>query len=66
MSHLSLAHYRSRLETVETFKAKGKVVQVVGLLIEGSGPGLPVGGDMCHRAAKLSSPEGFPSGGGTS
>ena len=44
MSHLSLAHYRSRLETVETFKAKGKVVQVVGLLIEGSGPGLPVGG----------------------
>ncbi len=44
MSHLSLADYRSRLEGVETFKAKGKVVQVVGLLIEGSGPGLPVGG----------------------
>lgn len=44
MSHLSLAHFRSRLESVETFQAKGKVVQVVGLLIEGSGPGLPVGG----------------------
>ncbi|MFC1491139.1 FliI/YscN family ATPase [Nitrospinota bacterium] len=44
MSHLSLAHYRERLKEVETSRAKGKVIQVVGLLIEGTGPGLPVGG----------------------
>ena len=44
MSRLSLAHYRERLEETETSRAKGKVNQVVGLLIEGTGPGLPVGG----------------------
>lgn len=44
MSRLSLAHYRKLLEETETSQAKGKVTQVVGLLIEGSGPGLPVGG----------------------
>ncbi len=43
MSQVSLAQYRSRLEGIETSRALGKVLQVVGLLIEGSGPGLPVG-----------------------
>ena len=44
MSHLSLAKYRERLDKIETSQAKGKVIQLVGLLIEGTGPGLPVGG----------------------
>lgn len=43
MSHVSLAKYRERLERMETFQATGKVIQVVGLVIEGTGPGLPVG-----------------------
>ncbi len=58
MSHLSLARYRERLESVETSRAKGKVSQVVGLLIEGSGPGLPVGGicaiEPLHGGAEVS------------
>ena len=58
MSHLSLARYRERLESVETSRAKGKVIQVVGLLIEGSGPGLPVGGicaiEPIHGGAEVS------------
>ncbi len=58
MSHLSLARYRERLEGVETSRAKGKVIQVVGLLIEGSGPGLPVGGicaiEPLHGGAEVS------------
>ncbi|MEE9257589.1 MAG: FliI/YscN family ATPase [bacterium] len=58
MSHLSLARYRERLESVETSRAKGKVIQVVGLLIEGSGPGLPVGGicaiEPIHGSAEVS------------
>ncbi len=58
MSHLSLARYRERLESVETSRAKGKVIQVIGLLIEGSGPGLPVGGicaiEPIHGGAEVS------------
>ena len=49
MSRLSLAHYRKRLEETETSQAKGKVIQVVGLLIEGSGEGdFPRKLDPCH------------------
>jgi len=40
---VTLTHYLDRLEKVETSRALGKVIQVVGLLVEGSGPGLPVG-----------------------
>ncbi|OGL64868.1 MAG: hypothetical protein A3I72_02745 [Candidatus Tectomicrobia bacterium RIFCSPLOWO2_02_FULL_70_19] len=43
MSQVSLSHYMGRLEKVETSRALGKVIQIVGLLVEGSGPGLPVG-----------------------
>ncbi|MBI2178721.1 MAG: FliI/YscN family ATPase [Candidatus Tectomicrobia bacterium] len=43
MSQVSLTRYMGRLEKVETSRALGKVIQVVGLLVEGSGPGLPVG-----------------------
>ena len=43
MNRVSLTRYMGRLEKVETSRALGKVIQVVGLLVEGSGPGLPVG-----------------------
>ncbi|MEE9273990.1 MAG: FliI/YscN family ATPase [bacterium] len=43
MEPLSLSQYREHLEKLEASRATGKVLQVVGLVIEGSGPGLPVG-----------------------
>jgi FliI/YscN family ATPase len=41
---LHLAEARRRIELVDPIRRTGRVTDVIGLVIEGNGPGLPVGG----------------------
>ena len=47
MSSISFADYTAILERVDPIRVNGRVTQVVGLLIEATGPQLPVG-DLCY------------------
>ena len=42
-----LAHAVERLRHVNPVRVSGRVTDVIGLVIEGTGPGLPIGG-VCH------------------
>ncbi len=44
---LEFSHYIQSLRDIETIGVRGRVTRVVGLILEGDGPGLPVGG-LCH------------------
>jgi flagellum-specific ATP synthase len=43
--------YRQALEELDAIQIRGRVTRVVGLIIEGEGPSLPVGG-LCHIKAE--------------
>ncbi|MEI7475378.1 MAG: flagellar protein export ATPase FliI [bacterium] len=44
---INFDNYKKKLETLNTFKPIGKVVEVIGLVIEADGPSSSIG-DLCH------------------
>lgn len=44
MSDLDFTTLLDRIERADTIRVSGRVTEVIGLVIEGNGPGLPVGG----------------------
>ena len=44
MTELDFQHAVAQLRNVNPVRVSGRVTDVIGLVIEGTGPGLPVGG----------------------
>ena len=47
MTGLDFSGALTRLRTVDPVRVSGRVTDVIGLVIEGNGPGLPIGG-LCN------------------